>query len=155
MVLEYGDFECPDCGLAYPVTIALLQEFADRMGLVFRHFPLASVHSHAQIAAEAAETAGAQGKFWEMHDALFENQNALDPDDLMKYATRIALDVNRFRADLMEHRYAAKGRDDFMSGVRSGVHGTPTFFINGIRYEGPHYFDSMYAAIEAAADEGQ
>ena len=108
------------------------------------------MHPHAQHAAEAAEAAGAQGMFWEMHDVLFENQDALDDENLLEYAAGLGLDIQRFVREMREHVYAPRVREDFLSGVRSGVNGTPSFFIDGMRYDGPLDLRSMYAAIEAA-----
>jgi protein-disulfide isomerase len=153
MLVEYGDFECPHCGQAYIVVKALERELGDVLAVVFRHFPLATVHPHAELAAEAAEAAGAQGKFWEMHDIMFERQEALAPEDLLAYAAELELDVERFALELDEHRHAPKVRADFISGVRSGVNGTPTFFINGIRHDGPYDAASLLASIEQAAAE--
>ena len=147
-LLEYGDYECPYCGQAYWFVKELEESVGDMMRFAFRNFPLASIHPHAESAAEAAEAAGAQGKFWDMHDCLFEHQQALDDIYLLEYADMIVLDVERFSADLREHRYAARVRQDFLSGVRSGVNGTPTFFINGMRYDGAYDLDSWLAAIE-------
>jgi protein-disulfide isomerase len=151
IMVEYADFECPYCGLAYPAVKKLENEVGDILAVVFRHFPLATVHPHAELAAEAAEAAGAQGRFWEMHDVLFENQDALAPGDLMEYAAALALDERRFAQDLSEHRHAPKVRDDFMSGVRSGVNGTPTFFVNGVRHQGAYDAASLLASIMQAA----
>jgi protein-disulfide isomerase len=136
-LVEYGDFECPYCGQAHPIVKAVLQEMGDELRFAFRHFPLAEAHPHAELAAEAAEAAGAQGSFWEMHDMLFEHQQALDEPDLVRYAAVLGLDGGRFIRELAAHVYAPEVRDDFRSGVRSGVNGTPTFFINGVRYDGP------------------
>jgi len=151
IMLEYADFECPYCGLAYPIVKKLEHDLADVLAVVFRHFPLTTVHLHAALAAEAAEVAGAQGKFWEMHDVLFENQDALAPGDLLEYAVDLGLDDAQFAQDLAAHTYAQKVRDDFMSGVRSGVNGTPTFFINGVRHAGSHDAASLHASIMQAA----
>jgi protein-disulfide isomerase len=151
VMVEYADFECPFCGEAYPVVKALERSLENTLAVVFRHFPLASVHPHAQLAAEAAEAAGTQNSFWEMHDMLFENQDALAPSDLLAYAAALGLDEKKFARDLSEHRYAPKVRDDFMSGVRSGVNGTPAFFINGVRHTGSYDFASLLAAIEYVA----
>jgi protein-disulfide isomerase len=151
IMVEYADFECPYCGLAYPAVKKLENEVGDILAVVFRHFPLATVHPHAELAAEAAEAAGAQGRFWEMHDVLFENQDALAPGDLMEYAAALDLDEARFAQDLSEHRHAPKVRDDFMSGVRSGVNGTPTFFVNGVRHQGAYDAASLLASIMQAA----
>ena len=116
--------------------------------MCFRNFPLAEAHPHAEHAAEAAEAAGAQGKFWEMHDLLYENQDALEDEDLVRYAKALRLDVPRFIKEMEEHSYAERVRADFSSGVRSGVNGTPTFFINGARHDGPFDLASLLAAIE-------
>jgi protein-disulfide isomerase len=149
-LVEYGDYECPYCGQAYYVVKELEQLMGKRMRFVFRNFPLTTVHPHAEHAAEAAEAAGAQGKFWEMHDCLFEHQQALDDVHLVAYATKLDLDVAQFSRDMAEHRLAGRVREDFLSGVRSGVNGTPTFFINGVRHAGGYDLDSMVAAIEEA-----
>jgi protein-disulfide isomerase len=108
------------------------------------------MHPHAEHAAEAAEAAGAQGKFWEMHDMLYENQDALEDENLAQYAEALGLDVTRFIREMSEHTHAARVREDFRSGVRSGVNGTPTFFINGVRHDGPFDLRSLIAAIEEA-----
>jgi protein-disulfide isomerase len=149
-LVEYGDYECPYCGEAYPIVKAIQKRLGKRLRYGFRHFPLANAHPHAEHAAEAAEAAGAQGKFWEMHDALYENQDALDDEDLAGYATELGLDVARFVDDMAAHRYAPRIREDFTSGVRSGVNGTPTFFINNVRHDGGYDLASLLAAIEEA-----
>jgi protein-disulfide isomerase len=149
-LVEYGDYECPYCGEAYPVVKALQERLGDQMCFVFRNFPLTQVHPHAEEAAEAAEAAGAQGKFWEMHDLLYENQDALEPEDLVQYARALKLDLPRFVLEMREHVYVERVREDFRSGVRSGVNGTPTFFINGARHNGPFDLGSLLAAIEEA-----
>ena len=149
-LVEYGDYECPYCGEAYPVVKALQERLGDQMCFVFRNFPLTQVHPHAEEAAEAAEAAGAQGKFWEMHDLLYENQDALEPEDLVQYARALKLDLKRFVLEMREHVYVERVREDFRSGVRSGVNGTPTFFINGARHNGPFDLVSLLAAIEEA-----
>src|SRR6266478_4479637 len=135
-LLEYGDYQCPYCGQAYPIVKELQRRLGDRLSFVFRNFPLTQIHQHAQQAAEAAEAAGAQDKFWEMHDALFEHQRALDDKHLKEYAAKLGLDEARFSREMAEHSYAARLREDLLSGARSGVNGTPTFFINGERYDG-------------------
>jgi protein-disulfide isomerase len=150
-LVEYGDYECPYCGQAYPVVKALQERLGKQLRFVFRNFPLSEAHPHAEHAAEAAEAAAAQGKFWEMHDHLYENQDALDDEDLVGYAKALGLDVPRFVREMEEHRYAERVREDFRSGVRSGVNGTPTFFINGARHDGPFDLGSLLAAIEEAA----
>jgi formate-nitrite transporter family protein len=135
-LVEYGDFECPHCRRAQPLVKGLVRYMAENLRFVFRHFPLAEAHPHSRHAAEASEAAAAQGKFWEMHDLLFENQDALEDEDLVMYAARIGLDFQRVGQELAAGTYARKVRDDFRGGVRSGVNGTPTFFINGSRFDG-------------------
>jgi protein-disulfide isomerase len=148
-LIEYGDYQCPFCGEAYPTIKQLQQEVGDGMRFVFRNFPLTSVHPYAEVAAEAAEAAGGQGKFWEMHDTLYEHQDELRPEQLIAHAARLGLDIQLFTQDLIKHAYLEKVREDFMSGLRSGVNGTPTFFINGVRHDGAYDFDTLLDAIEA------
>jgi protein-disulfide isomerase len=136
-LVEYGDYECPYCGMAYPIVKAARRRLGRRLRFVFRNFPLAQIHEHAQHAAEAAEAAAAQGKFWEMHDAIFEHQHALTDPDLLRYAEQRGLDLERVARALDAGTYTRRVRDDFRSGVRSGVNGTPTFFVNGHRFDGP------------------
>jgi len=155
-LVEYGDYECPDCGRAYPIVKQVQQRMGRALRFVFRNFPLRESHPHAQHAAEAAEAAAAQGKFWEMHDRLFERQFALDDEHLIAYAEELGLDGGRVARELAARTYKSRVRDDFMSGVRSGVNGTPTFFINGLRYNGPRDVKSMVTAIhEARMPAGQ
>jgi protein-disulfide isomerase len=135
-LVEYGDFECPHCGRAHPVLQRLQEQMGDDLRFVFRNFPLRESHPHAQHAAEAAESAAAQGDFWAMHDQLFEHQDALEDEDLLEYAAAIGLDPDAMGEDLDAGTYESKVRDDFMDGVRSGVNGTPTFFVNGRRFDG-------------------
>jgi len=149
-LMEFGDFECPHCGQAHVVLQELLAEFRDSVRLVFRHFPLTQIHPHAQTAAEAAEAAGAQKAFWKMHDTLFENQNALEFEDLLGYADQLGLDLQRFQLEVLNRNYAGRVRHDFSSGVHSGVNGTPTFFINGRRHDGAWDLESLSNAISAA-----
>jgi protein-disulfide isomerase len=136
-LLEYGDFECPFCGMAYPEIKDIRQRLGDRLRFVYRHFPRPE-HPHARHAAEAAEAAAAQGEshFWAMHDALFEHQQALEDAQLVQYASDIGLDTGRFSHDLGQHVYLHRIQEDLESAAHSGVHGTPTLFINGVRYEG-------------------
>jgi protein-disulfide isomerase len=141
-LVEYGDYECPYCGAAHPVVTEVKRRLGDQLCLVYRHFPLTRVHPHAQLAAEAAEAAGAQGRFWPMHDMLFEHQDALDERSLLAYAAALGLDVNRFAGDLSSGAHVPRVREDFASGVRSGVNGTPTFFINGWRHDGAAAIDA-------------
>jgi protein-disulfide isomerase len=148
-LVEYGDYECPHCGRAYPIVKAVQKRLGQRLRFVFRNFPLSEIHPNATHAAEAAEAAGEQGKFWEMHDALFENQDALDPADLIAHSARIGIDSDKLADELKSHAHVARVQEDFMSGVRSGVNGTPTFFLNGKRYDGPWDYQDLLAALEA------
>ena len=150
-LVEYGDYECPYCGLAHPIVKELLRRFGDQLRFVFRHFPLTQVHPHAEHAAQAAEAAGRQGKFWEMHDYLFEHQDALDDANLVLYAIDLNLDLSRFEQDFGDPAIIEHIREDVLSGIQSGVNGTPTFFINGVRHDGSFDLDTMLAAIEDAA----
>jgi len=149
-LVEYGDFECPYCGRAEPAVREIVAEFGDDLRYVFRHLPLADVHPNAQLAAEAAEAAGAQGKFWEMHDLLFEHQDALKPMDLVGYAGDLGLDVDRFTDELRRRVYAARVTEDIDTADQSGVTGTPTFFVNGRRQQGSFDIDLLTAAVRAA-----
>ena len=150
-VVEYGDFECPHCAAAYPIVEALRKQEGERLRFVFRHFPLTEAHPNAQIAAEAAEAAGAQDRFWEMHELLFENQNALAAHDLAAYAGQLGIDTTRFKQALAARTFEKRVREDFMGGVRSGVNGTPTFFVNGVRYDGPPSLASLTEAVAESA----
>ena len=150
-LVEYGDYQCPSCLRAYPVLLDVQQHLGDRLRLVFRNFPLTMVHPDAQNAAEAAEAAGAHGKFWEMHDYLYEHQSRLDDVALLEYADTLGLDVARFMNDLQSHAFADRVHEDFVSGVRSGVNGTPTFFINGVRHDGPWDLETLVVELMAAA----
>jgi protein-disulfide isomerase len=149
-LLEYGDFECPYCGAAYPIVKEVERLFEGDLCFAFRHFPLAQIHRHAYQAAEAAEAAGGQGRFWELHDFLFEHQDGLDTQDLLGYADALGLDLARFARDLETHEHEPRLREDFLSGVRSGVNGTPTFFINGVRHNGGYDLNSLVAALREA-----
>jgi protein-disulfide isomerase len=149
-LVEYGDFECPFCGAAHLIIKEIQRELGDQLRFVFRHFPLATIHPHAEHAAEAAEAAGAQGRFWAMHDTLFEHQRALDDQHLMQYARALGLDIERFEREMAAHIYAPRVREDFMSGVRSGVNGTPTFFINGVRHDAGFALETLLAALRDA-----
>ena len=152
-LLEYGDYECPHCGRAYPIVREVQRRMGRRLRLVFRNFPLAEMHPHAEHAAEAAEAAGVQGKFWEMHDAIFEHQAALTDADLIRYARSLGLDESRVKDELATGVHAARVREDFRSGVRSGVNGTPTFFINGTRYDGSWDLGTLLEALEGAPED--
>jgi protein-disulfide isomerase len=149
--VEYGDYECPYCGAAYPIIKEVQSRMADRLRFVFRNFPISTSHPHAEQAAEAAEAAASQGKFWEMHDLLYENQEHLDDADLHRYADQLGLDVGVFDEELAQHVHAERVREDFMSGVRSGVNGTPTFYVNGTRHDGGYQLGELLAALEDSA----
>jgi protein-disulfide isomerase len=153
-LVEYGDFECPSCGRAFPIVKTIQRQFGDQLRFVWRNFPLTQIHPHAASAAEAAEAAGAQDAFWGMHDLLFEHQDELGERLYLACAQTLGLDVDRFATDLANHVYADKVRQDFLSGVRSGVNGTPTFFINGRRHDGSWDARALAAAIERAVQEG-
>jgi protein-disulfide isomerase len=148
--VEYGDFECPHCGSLEPVLRELRRLAGPGMRFVYRHFPLTSSHPHAQHAAEAAEAAGAQGAFWPMHDALFANQQSLTDRDLVGIAAQLGLDADAVATALANQTYEPNVREDFMSGVRSGVSGTPTFFINGVRYDGEYTLEALARAVQKA-----
>jgi len=149
-LVEYGDYECPFCGAAYPVIKDIQAQMGDGLRFVFRNFPITTSHPHAEKAAEAAEAASVQGHFWEMHDHLYEHQQQLTGAHLHAHAQALGLDLRRFDQDLADNVYAPRVREDFMSGVRSGVNGTPTFFINGVRYDGSPDLDSLLAAVRSA-----
>jgi protein-disulfide isomerase len=150
-LLEYGDYECPYCGAAYPIVKEVQGRIGERLRFVFRNFPITTSHPHAERAAEAAEAAAAQGSFWRMHDVLYENQKRLGDEDLRTYAQQVGLDLDVFDRELAEHVHAARVQEDFMSGVRSGVNGTPTFYVNGARYDDSYDLDTLLGALEAAA----
>ena len=153
-LVEYGDYECPYCGEAYPIVKEVQRRMGDRLLFVFRNFPITTSHPHAEQAAEAAEAAAAQGKFWEMHDLLYENQSHLEDDDLRRYAEQLGLELDAFDRDLAEHVHADRVHGDFMSGVRSGVNGTPTFYLNGTRYDDSYDAATLLDALERAAAAG-
>jgi protein-disulfide isomerase len=151
-LLEYGDYECPLCRRAHAVVDDVLRRVGADLLYAYRHFPLGRVHPHASMAAHAAEAAGAQGAFWAMHATLFENQDALELPDLLLYARDLNLDVDRFAEEIGSGAYAAKIRDDFRSGVRSGVNGTPSFFLDGLRFDAPWDTDHLVAAVVRSRD---
>ena len=150
-LVEFGDYECPHCGAAHPIVQEIQKRLGPNLRFAFRNFPLRQIHPRAERAAEAAEAAGAQDEFWGMHDLLFENQDALEDPDLFRYAAALKLDVERFAKELAAGLYADRVRRDFRSGVKSGVNGTPTFFINGVRYDAPWDLPTLLAAVKAAA----
>jgi formate-nitrite transporter family protein len=153
-LLQYGDFECPHCALVHPVVTEIARELKDSLRIAFRHFPLASVHPRALRAAEAAEAAASQGRFWPMADLLYANQQDLEEEALLGYAKKAKLDVKRFRKELNSGIHSPRVRSDFLGGVRCGVSGTPTFFINGERYVGALEFHALVAALLKASRGG-
>ena len=152
-LVEYGDYECPYCGAAYPIVKEIQSRLGENLRFVFRNFPITTSHPHAEQAAETAESAAAQGRFWRMHDVLYENQARLRDPDLRGYAENLGLDLERFDRELVEHVHAARVREDFMSGVRSGVNGTPTFYINGVRHDDSYDAEVLLDALERSAVE--
>ena len=134
-LVEYGDYQCPHCGRAYPILKNIQKKLGHKLKFIFRNFPLAEIHPNAMNAAVAAEAASAQDKFWEMHDIIFENQQHLSDVDLIKYAAKIGLNIELFEADFEKPQFLEKVESDFESGIRSGVNGTPSFFINGEKYD--------------------
>jgi Na+/H+ antiporter NhaA len=149
-LVEYGDYECPYCGQAEVVIRELLDSFGDDLRYVWRHLPLNDVHPNAQVAAEAAEAAGAQGDFWEMHDKLLDHQGELMAGDLARYAQELGIDVERFFEELRRHDHAPRVADDVATADASGVAGTPSFFINGRRHQGAYDIDTLTAAVQKA-----
>ncbi len=149
-LVEYGDYECPYCGAAYPMIKQVQARMGERLRFVFRNFPITTSHPHAEQAAEAAEAAAAQDRFWQMHDLLYENQRRLRDRDLRAYAEELRLDVELFDQELVDHVHAERVHEDFMSGMRSGVNGTPTFYINGARHDDSYEIETLLAALERA-----
>jgi protein-disulfide isomerase len=152
-LVEYGDYECPFCKAAEPIVAALREALGDHLRLVFRHFPVTNIHPHAEHAAEVAEAAGAQGEFWDLHPYLFAHQEALDDADLMRYARDLDLDAARVEQELTGHVYRERVREDLTTGMQSGVRGTPTFFIDGNKYDGPPDLQAMLAVMRASHPE--
>ncbi len=150
-LVQYGDYECPYCGAAYPIIKDVQARMGERLRFVFRNFPISTSHPHAEQAAEAAEAAAAQGRFWEMHDLLYEHQRHLGDQDLRTYAEELGLDLDRFDKEMAEHVHADRIHEDFMGGVRSGVNGTPTFYINGVRHDDSYEAEVLLDALERAA----
>jgi len=149
-LVEYGDYECPHCGRAYPIVKRVQKHFGKRMRFVFRNFPLGEMHPHAEGAAEAAEFCGSQGKFWEKHDLLLENQERLSGPLYLELAQKIGVAPAALRASLEKREFLPRVKADFTGGVRSGVNGTPTFFINGQRHDGAFDYEDLVEAINAA-----
>jgi protein-disulfide isomerase len=148
VIVEYGDYECPYTGMAYPIVKEIMRRFGDKVQVAFRNFPLNEIHPHAQHAAEAAEAAAAQDKFWQMHDYLFEHQKALGDSHLLQYAEKVGLDINKFKKEMSEHIYASLIDESLKSGIDSGVEGTPTFFVNGKRYENSWDLDTFSNVLQ-------
>jgi protein-disulfide isomerase len=154
-LVEYGDFECPHCARAYPIVKELERRFGDRLRIVFRHFPLTNVHPHAQRAAEAAEWAATKGLFWRMHDAIYEGRKPLSEDRLLDIAAELASGRTELGDAWRDHVFFPRVKEDFLSGIESGVTGTPTFFINGVRHEGEWDVEALTRALEAASAADQ
>jgi protein-disulfide isomerase len=148
MLVEYGDYQCPYCGAAYPVVKQLQKALGEKLCFVFRNFPLTQSHPYALSAAEAAEAAGLLGKFWEMHDLIYENQEYLEPDVLPAWAEQLGLDLGEFGAAMERPEVIKRIKDDRTSGIHSGVNGTPCFFINETRYDGAAEYEELRAALE-------
>jgi protein-disulfide isomerase len=146
-LVEYGDYQCPYCGQAYPIVERLRAQFADSMRFVFRNLPLVDVHPNAEAAAEVAEAVGLQGKFWEMHDALFENQRDLSAAALTRYVEGVGADVHRVASDIADGGPRRRVDADFEGAIRSGANGTPTFFVNGERYDGSWQYEPFSAYL--------
>ena len=154
-LLEYGDYECPYCGKAFTIVKLVQNLLGNNLRFVFRNFPLTQIHLHAQHAAEAAECAGAQNRFWEMHDILYEHQQALEDEDLESYAELLKLDIPKFQSDLYNHFFADRVREDFLSGIRNGVNGTPTFYINGKRYNDSWDVETLTASLRSVINKNK
>ena len=149
-LVQYGDYQCPYCGAAYPEVKKVQKELGAKLRFIFRNFPLTNVHEFAMDAAETAEAAAAQGKFWEMHDFLYEHQATLGDDSVaLGYAKKLGLDTQRFEREIAQHVYEKLIKDDFMGGVRSGVNGTPTFYINGVRHDGPAEAEALLESLKS------
>ena len=149
-LIEYGDFECPSCRVAAPTIPLLLERHANKIRFVYRHFPIEDAHPHALGAAQAAEAAGAQGRFWPMHDLLFQNQAHLKGKDLVRYAASLGLDLTRFNADVSGQVYLQRIREQIEGGRRSHLRATPTFFLNGVLVDVSYGMQSLHDAVDAA-----
>jgi len=151
-LVEYGDYECPHCARAYPIVKQVQKHFKKRLRFIFRNFPLSEMHAQAEAAAEVAEFAGSQGKFWEMHDLLFENQARLGEALFAELGEQLKLSSTELRHALEQKTFEARVRADFKGGVHSGVNGTPTFFINGVRHDASFDYDTLVSAIHSVID---
>ena len=147
-LVQYGDYQCPYCGEAFPIVQHLQKEMGGDLRFIFRNFPLTEIHRHALAAACAAEAAALQDRFWEMHDVLYENQDKLRDRDLIALAQTLKLNIERFKSDLASPGVITKIQEDFSGGIRSGVNGTPTFFINGLRHDGSYEYEDLLAALQ-------
>ncbi len=147
-MVEYGDYQCPFCGAAYPIVKRIQREFGGKLRFIFRNFPLTEAHPFALVAAQSAEAAGLLGKFWEMHDLIYENQEQLEPEALLAWAGELGLDEKKFGAAILQGEVARRIKEDRLSGIHSGVNGTPCFFINGTRFNGPPTYDFLLAALD-------
>ena len=147
-LVEYGDYQCPYCGAAYPEVKKVQKALGNKLRFVFRNFPLTNIHEQAMNAAETAEAASSQGKFWPMHDFLYEHQATLgDPGVALDFAKKLGLNTQKFEQDIAKHAYQKRIKDDFMGGVKSGVNGTPTFYVNGIRHDGDAIAKALVEAL--------
>ena len=147
-LVEYGDYQCPYCGAAYPEVKKVQKELGNKLRFVFRNFPLTNIHEHAMNASETAEAASSQGKFWPMHDFLYEHQASLgDPGVALDFAKKLGLNTQKFEQDIAKHMHQKRIKEDFMSGVKSGVNGTPTFYVNGIRHDGDAVAKALVEAL--------
>jgi protein-disulfide isomerase len=153
-VVEYGDFECPSCKVAATTPKLLLERFPNKVRFIFRHFPVQEAHPHALLAAEAAEAAGAQGKFWAMHDVLFQNQAHLKDKDLHRYALELGLDMTRYTAEMNDHIYLQKVREQAEGGRRSHIRATPTFFVDGVVQDISFGMKALHDAVAVAVERG-
>lgn len=148
-LVEYGDYQCPYCGAAYPEVKKVQKQLGQKLRFVFRNFPLTRIHLYAENGAETAEAANAQGKFWEMHDFLYEHQDTLaDPKLALDFAKKLGLDIERLQREMSKHTYLLRIKEDFNSGIRSGVNGTPTFYVNGVRHDGDPTAKELVKALE-------
>ena len=155
VMVEYGDYQCPYCGEAYPIVKKIQEKHGNSLRFVFRNFPLTQIHPRAEFGAELAEAAAAGGKFWEMHDFIYENQRSLDDEEFfLKFAEKkLGLDKEKIHQSVVKHAFEPRIREDFMSGVRSGVNGTPTFFIKEHRHNGSYEFKALDEAIKSAINQ--
>jgi protein-disulfide isomerase len=147
-LVEYGDYECPFCGRAYPIVKKIQEKLGQDLRFIFRNFPLRKIHPNAYPAAVATEAAALQGKFWEMHDVIFENQKTLGPDQILVFANSLGLDMERFQKDILDESLFLKARKDFESGMKSGVNRTPTFFVNGKKFNGDWSENELLGYLE-------